>query len=87
MVRKSDASSLIEGKKRKLEPSEEPSDKENNEPADEGGRSAKKVKMSAGDAPKTPSSVSKLPRRTPKRGSAITKSRLNFLSTPKRSQA
>lgn len=88
MVRKSDASSLIEGKKRKMEPSEEPSDKENNAPAaDEGGRSAKKVKMSAPAAPKTPSSVSKLPRRTPKRGSAITKSRLNFLSTPKRSQA
>ncbi|KAF2656219.1 hypothetical protein K491DRAFT_628812 [Lophiostoma macrostomum CBS 122681] len=87
IVRKSDASSLVEGKKRKLEPSEEPSDKENNEPADESGRSAKKVKMFAGDAPKTPSSVSKLPRRTPKRGSAISKSRLAFLSTPKRSQA
>jgi hypothetical protein len=87
MVRKSDASSLAEGKKRKLDTVEEASDKENNEPAEDEGRSPKKAKMAVVEPPKTPSSKSRLPRRTPKSGASISKSRLAFLATPKRSRA
>jgi uncharacterized protein with von Willebrand factor type A (vWA) domain len=77
MVRQSDASSLNDGKKRKLETLQETSDKENEEDM----HSNKKMKP-------TPASTSKLPRRTPGgRSSAISKSRLNFLATPKRSRA
>lgn len=87
MVRHSDASSLAEGKKRKLETVSESSDKENSEPPQDHGRSAKKAKTAPTEAPKTPSkSASKLPRHTP-RNSAISKSRLAFLATPKRSKA
>jgi hypothetical protein len=79
MVRQSDASSLNDGNKRKLETLQETSDKENEEDM----RSNKKMKPT----PATPS-TSKLPRRTPGgRSSAISKSRLNFLATPKRSRA
>lgn len=86
MVRKSDASSLAEGKKRKLDTVSESSDKENSEPQDE-ARSAKKVKTAPVEVPQTPSkSASKLPRRTP-RGGSISKSRLAFLATPKRGKA
>ncbi|KAF2676124.1 hypothetical protein K458DRAFT_492665 [Lentithecium fluviatile CBS 122367] len=87
MVRKSDASSLVDGKKRKLNTLEETSDKENSGPVErDEGRSAKKMKPTPAEAPKTPS---KLPRlgRTPKRGSAISMSRLAFLATPKRGKA
>ncbi|PVH99749.1 hypothetical protein DM02DRAFT_564018 [Periconia macrospinosa] len=87
VVRKSNASSLFDDNKRKLNTVDESSDKENSAPGQQDeGRSAKKVKMTpAAEAPKTPS---KLPRRTPnKRGSAISKSRLAFLSTPKRAKA
>lgn len=87
MVRKSDASSLVDGKKRKLETFEESSDKENSAPAEDEGRSPKKIKTTAVEPPKTPSSVSKLPRRTPNRGGSITKSRLAFLATPRRFKA
>jgi hypothetical protein len=90
MVRKSDASTLAEGKKRKLDTVEETSDKENNEPApvEDQGRSPKKAKVAAVEAPKTPSSKSsKLPRRTPKSGASISRSRLAFLATPKRFKA
>jgi hypothetical protein len=87
VVRKSDASSLVDGKKRKLQSVEETSDKENSEPAENNDRSAKKIKTSAMEPPKTPSASSKLPRRTPKHGSAISKSRLAFLATPKRPNA
>lgn len=87
MVRKSDASSLVDGKKRKLDTVSESSDKENSEPAHDVGRSAKKVKTAPAEVPQTPSkSASKLPRRTP-RGSSISKSRLAFLATPKRGKA
>ncbi|KAJ4304712.1 hypothetical protein N0V90_000239 [Kalmusia sp. IMI 367209] len=87
VVRKSDASSLVEGKKRKLNTVSESSDKENSEPLQDEGRSAKKVKMVSTEAPKTPSkSASKLPHRTP-HGSSISKSRLAFLATPKRGKA
>jgi hypothetical protein len=87
MVRKSDASSLAEGKKRKLDTVPENSDKENSEPAPDAGRSAKKVKTAPAEVPQTPSkSASKLPRHTP-RGGSITKSRLAFLATPKRGKA
>lgn len=87
MVRKSDASSLAEGKKRKLDTVSESSDKENSEPAPDVGRSAKKVKTAPAEVPRTPSkSASKLPRQTP-RGSSLTKSRLAFLATPKRGKA
>jgi len=90
MVRKSDAASLVEGKKRKLDTVQESSDKENSEPAEDEYRSAKKMKT-APAAPatpsKTPAASSKLPRRTPGRGSAISKSRLAFLATPKRGKA
>lgn len=87
MVRKSDASTLADSKKRKLETVSESSEKENSEPAVDVGRSAKKVKTAPAEAPKTPSkSASKLPRRTP-HGSSISKSRLAFLSTPKRGKA
>jgi hypothetical protein len=88
VVRKSDASSLSDGKKRKMDTLEEASDKENSRPTPgDDGRSAKKMRMAPAESPKTPKSVSKLPRRTPNRGSAISKSRLAFLSTPKRSKA
>ncbi|KAF2450090.1 hypothetical protein P171DRAFT_405825 [Karstenula rhodostoma CBS 690.94] len=87
VVRKSDASSLAEGKKRKLDTVAESSDKENSEPAPDAGRSAKKIKTAPVEVPQTPSkSASKLPRRTP-RGSSLTKSRLAFLATPKRGKA
>ncbi|OAG06280.1 uncharacterized protein CC84DRAFT_1217528 [Paraphaeosphaeria sporulosa] len=87
MVRKSDASSLAEGKKRKLDTVSESSDKENSEPAPDAGRSAKKVKTAPAEVPQTPAkSASKLPRRTP-RGGSLTKSRLAFLATPKRGKA
>ncbi|KAF1829642.1 hypothetical protein BDW02DRAFT_602374 [Decorospora gaudefroyi] len=76
MVRKSDASSLVDGKKRKLETLQETSDKENDGPTDENMRSTKKMKHTPAP-PKTPASTSKLPRRTPGgRSSAISKSRL-----------
>ncbi|KAF2738726.1 hypothetical protein EJ04DRAFT_560400 [Polyplosphaeria fusca] len=85
MVRKSDASSLVDGKKRKLDSVEESSDKENTEPRDEGRSPAKKMKTSVVEPPKTP--TSRLPQRTPKRGGFISKSRLAFLATPRRSKA
>ncbi|KAF2001735.1 hypothetical protein P154DRAFT_432328 [Amniculicola lignicola CBS 123094] len=53
MVRKSDASSLNEGKKRKLDVVEESSDKENSK-ADDDGRSAKKMKAAPVQPPMTP---------------------------------
>lgn len=88
MVRKSDSSSLADGKKRKLETLQENSDKENDGPAEEEARSSKKVKHTPAPTPKTPASTSKLPRHTPGgRSSAISKSRLAFLATPKRSKA
>lgn len=87
MVRKSDASSIMEGKKRKLDSLQEASDKENDEPAEEGMRSTKKMRPTSVAPPKTPASASKLPRRTPGRGNTISKSRLNFLATPKRGKA
>ncbi|KAF2183178.1 hypothetical protein K469DRAFT_739996 [Zopfia rhizophila CBS 207.26] len=64
MVRKSDASSFADGKKRKLEAFEETSDKENNQLEDE-GRSPKKVRANPAEPPKTP--ASRLPSRPPKR--------------------
>lgn len=82
VVRKSDASSLVEGKKRKLDTVQEASDKENDTPAEDEYRSAKKVKPTPATPSKTSASPSKLPRRTPG-GSAISKSRLAFLATPK----
>ncbi|KAF3006744.1 hypothetical protein E8E13_009795 [Curvularia kusanoi] len=86
MVRKSDASSIVESTKRKLDTLQETSDKENDEHP-ENPRSAKKLK--ATPAPSTPAkataSASKTPRRTP--GSAMSKSRLAFLATPKRTRA
>lgn len=84
MVRKSDASSLVDPKKRKLDTLEETSDKENTEPVHYEGRAEKKMKPTPAEPPKTPS---KLPRRTPKRGGSMSKSRLAFLATPKRSKA
>ncbi|KAH7082235.1 hypothetical protein FB567DRAFT_500084 [Paraphoma chrysanthemicola] len=73
VVRKSDASSLVEGKKRKLDTVQESSDKENSEPAEDEYRSAKKVKPTPATPSKTPAASSKLPRRTPGRSSAISK--------------
>jgi hypothetical protein len=87
MVRQSDASSLADGTKRKLETLQETSDKENDGPNDEGMRSNKKMKRTPAPAPRTPASASKLPRNTPGRASAISKSRLAFLATPKRNKA
>ncbi|KAF1919112.1 hypothetical protein BDU57DRAFT_130259 [Ampelomyces quisqualis] len=87
MVRKSDISSFVEGKKRKLDTVQETSDKENDEPVEDEYRSAKKIKATPATPSKTPSSSSKLPRRTPNRGSAISKSRLAFLATPRRGKA
>jgi hypothetical protein len=87
IVEKSEASSVVDAKKRKLETFEEVSDKENNEPAEDEGRSPKKAKMAAPEPLRTPSSKSKLPRRTPKSGPVLSKSRLAFLATPKRSRA
>jgi hypothetical protein len=86
MVQESNAPPAVEGTKRRLETLEEASDKENSEPAKE-YRSAKKMKPTPTTPLKTPASTSKLPRRTPNRGSAISKSRLNFLATPKRGKA
>ncbi|KAH7135860.1 hypothetical protein B0J11DRAFT_479903 [Dendryphion nanum] len=83
MVRKSDAASLVEGTKRKLDNFEEASDKENSGPVEDDGRSAKKLKASPIKPPRTPSALSKLPRRLPKRSGSITQGRLAFLSTPK----
>lgn len=84
MVHQSDAASLVDGKKRKLDTVQETSDKENDEPAEDDYRSAKKMKPTPATPAKTPAASSKLPRRTPGRTSAISKSRLAFLSTPKR---
>jgi hypothetical protein len=87
MVRKSDAPSIVESTKRKLEVVQESSDKENDERL-ENPRSAKKMRPTPA-APatpaKVPASASKAARRTP--GSAMSKSRLAFLATPKRSKA
>ncbi|KAF1936702.1 hypothetical protein EJ02DRAFT_506397 [Clathrospora elynae] len=81
MVRKSDASSLVDGKKRKLEPVQENSDKENDEPAEGDMRSTKKMKHTPAPPPKTPASSSKLPRRTPGgRNSAISNQPTDALS-------
>ncbi|EAT80781.2 hypothetical protein SNOG_11737 [Parastagonospora nodorum SN15] len=87
MVRKSDASTLVEGKKRKLDTVQETSDKENDTPADDSYRSAKKMKPMPATPSKTPAGSSKVARKTPSRGSAISKSRLAFLATPKRGKA
>jgi hypothetical protein len=87
MVRQSDVSSLADGKKRKLDTVQETSDKENDGPVEDAYRSAKKMKPTPVAPAKTPTSSSKLPRHTPGRGSAISKSRLNFLATPKRGKA
>ncbi|KAF9690883.1 hypothetical protein EKO04_011000 [Ascochyta lentis] len=88
MVRKSDAPSIVESTKRKLETLQETSDKENDE-RPENPRSAKKMRPTPTPTPatpaKTPASTSKVPRRTP--GSAMSKSRLAFLATPKRGKA
>jgi hypothetical protein len=84
MVRKSDAPSVVENTKRKLETLQETSDKENDERA-ENPRSAKRMRPTPATPAKTPASASKLPRRNP--GSAMSKSRLAFLATPKRSKA
>jgi hypothetical protein len=85
MVRPSDATAATESTKRRLGNIEEVSDKENSQPAE--FRSAKKMRPTPATPSKTPASASKLPRRTPNRGSAISKSRLNFLATPKRGKA
>lgn len=86
MVRKSDAPSVVESTKRKLETLQETSDKENDE-RPENPRSTKKMRPTPTPATpaKMPASASKLPRRNP--GSALSKSRLAFLATPKRSKA
>ncbi|KAF2029308.1 hypothetical protein EK21DRAFT_67932 [Setomelanomma holmii] len=68
MVRKSDASSLAEGKKRKLDTVQETSNKENSEPAEDEYRSAKKMRPTPASPSKTAAASSKLPRRTPGRG-------------------
>lgn len=86
MVRKSDAPAIIETTKRKLETLQETSDKENDE-RPENPRSVKKMRPTPTPATpaKTPASASKVPRRNP--GSAMSKSRLAFLATPKRNKA
>ena len=86
MVRKSDAPSIVESTKRKLETLQETSDKENDD-GPENPRSAKKMRPTPAPATpaKVPASASKVARRTP--GSAMSKSRLAFLATPKRSKA
>jgi hypothetical protein len=87
VVRKSDAATLVEGTKRKLDTVQESSNKENSEPAEDDFRSAKKMRPNPTPATpsKTPAASSKLPRRTPGgRNSGISKSRLAFLATPKR---
>ncbi|KAF1843020.1 uncharacterized protein K460DRAFT_290107 [Cucurbitaria berberidis CBS 394.84] len=71
MVRKSDASSFADGKKRKLDTLQEASDKENDEPAEEDVRSTKKMKPTPTAPPRTPASTSKLSRHTPGRSNAI----------------
>jgi hypothetical protein len=87
VVRKSDASTLVEGTKRKLDTVQETSDKENDGPVEDDHRSAKKMKPTPATPSKTPAASSKLPRRTPGRTSGISKSRLAFLATPKRGKA
>ncbi|KAI4714717.1 hypothetical protein J4E89_000398 [Alternaria sp. Ai002NY15] len=87
MVRQSDASSLVDGTKRKLETLQETSDKENDGPNNDDMRSNKKMKRTPAPAPKAPASASKPARHTPGRAGAISKSRLAFLATPKRSRA
>ncbi|KAH6875716.1 hypothetical protein BKA58DRAFT_310722, partial [Alternaria rosae] len=87
MVRPSDASSLVDGTKRKLETLQETSDKENDGPNNDDTRSNKKMKRTPALAPKAPASASKPARHTPGRAGAISKSRLAFLATPKRSRA
>jgi len=87
MVRQSDASSLVDGTKRKLETLQETSDKENDGPNNDDMRSNKKMKRTPAPAPKAPASASKTARHTPGRAGAISKSRLAFLATPKRSRA
>lgn len=87
MVRNSDTSSSAEGSKRKLETLQENSDKENDGPAEEDARSSKKIKHTSAPTPKTPARTNKLPRQTPgSRSNTISKSRLEFLATPKRSK-
>ena len=85
MVRKSDAPSIVESTKRKLETLQETSDKENDE-LPENPRSAKKVKSTpAPSTPvKAPASASKAALRTP--GCAMCKSWFAFLATPKRTK-
>lgn len=83
MVRKSEASSILECNKRKLDSLE---DKENDSPIED-MRSTKKMKPTPAVPPKTPVSTSKLPKRTPGRSSVISKSRLAFLAAPKRGKA
>jgi hypothetical protein len=88
MVRESNVSSLVDGTKRKLETLQETSDKENDGPNQDDTRSNKKMKRTPAPTPKTPASTSRLPRHTPAgRSSAISKSRLAFLATPKRNKA
>lgn len=85
MVRKSDGP---EEKRRKLQTVQEASDKENDGPAEEETRSTKKAKLTSAPTPKTPARTSKMLRHTPgARSSTISKSRLDFLATPKRSKA
>ncbi|KAL6709416.1 hypothetical protein ACN47E_001823 [Coniothyrium glycines] len=87
MVRKSDASAVTGSNKRKLDTVQETSDKENDGPGEDDLRSAKKVKHTPSILPKTPASASKHAQRTPARSSGISKSRLAFLATPKRTRA
>ncbi|KAA8624663.1 hypothetical protein PtrSN002B_001667 [Pyrenophora tritici-repentis] len=88
MVRQSDAPSGIEVKKRKLDTVQETSDKENDGPTEEDTRSAKKMKHAPVPTPKKPASASKLSGHTPgRRTNGMSKSRLAFLATPKRSKA
>ncbi|KAH6633153.1 hypothetical protein C7974DRAFT_309446 [Boeremia exigua] len=87
MVRKSDAPSVVQNTKRKLETLKESSEDKENDDRLENPRSAKKARPTP--TPSTPAkataSASKTPRRTP--GSAMSKSRLAFLATPKRTKA
>ncbi|KAF2020588.1 hypothetical protein BU24DRAFT_487173 [Aaosphaeria arxii CBS 175.79] len=86
VVRKSDASSLTDAKKRKADSLEEISDKENSRPTEDEGRGAKRLKASPIKPPKTPSTLNKTPRRLPKSAGGISQSRLAFLATPKRAK-
>ena len=88
MVRQSDAPSVVEVKKRKLDTVQETSDKENDGPTEDETRSAKKMKHTPAPTPKKPASATKLSGQTPgRRTNGISKSRLAFLATPKRSKA